>query len=451
MSKPNPYDDYDAIDPWDDDKTLARSIPTVPDEHTGSFAYSDDEYESIDPIDAIGSDGFGIVDDTAGRPAMPVQSTESFAKTTVRPTYSTPSPESGNTAVRMDAPLRRRNRNRARTTDDASHAQYAPSPQQQYAQKEARMPREKAPRQRRVRRRRRFGGLFKLIVFVAVIVGAYWLVAHPIDEKLAFSPSEQETLNGKLSWSVPGMPYYVLALGSDAREGDTYSRTDTMMLVRVDLIGAKLTLVSIPRDTMVQISGQGTQKINAAYAFGGAGGAVQSVSELMGVPINHVAVVHFEELAGLVDYLGGVTVNVPVAVYDPDYTGLILDEGTQTLDGETALLWSRTRYGFEDGDFQRQEDQRILLTALMNRMLSLSPAEIPGALDRIGELVGTDLRCYNLVPLFLRLKFSNPTIYSCSVPSTAETIDGVSYVIADEAELARMMQVVNAGGDPSAM
>ena len=224
-----------------------------------------------------------------------------------------------------------------------------------------------------------------------------------------------------------------------------------MLLARIDFLAAKVTLVSIPRDTKVEIEGHGTQKINAAYAFGGAGGAANAVSKLMNVPINHVAVVHFEELASLVDYLGGVTVNVPVSVYDPEYTGLILDEGTQTLDGQTALLWARTRHGFETGDYQRQEDQRILLSAIMNRTLSLSPREMPGALDRIGELVGTDLRCYNLVPLFLRFKLSNPVVYSCTIPSTTAMIDGVSYVIADEAALAQLMQVVNAGGDPASM
>ncbi len=444
MSKRNPYDDYDAIDPFANDSTLDNNLPQIPTGDTVMFPVVDED-DDIDPIDAIGSDGFGPVADPYVPEQPPVDSTEAFPKTMVRSNFG--EAVSGNTAVRSDAPLRRKGNKHGRNASQDAYAQYPPSPQQSYAPQGS--ARGKAPRQRRVRRRRRFGFFPKLLVFIAIVVGVYWLVAHPIDEKLAFSPAEQQTLDGKLAWEIPCTPYYVLALGSDAREGDTYSRTDTMMLVRIDFLKAQLTLVSIPRDTMVQIEGQGTQKINAAYAFGGAGGAVKAVSELMDVPIHHVAVVHFEELTDLVDYLGGVTVNVPVSVYDPEYTGLILDEGTQTLDGEEALLWARTRYGFENGDFQRQANQRILLTSLMNRILSLSPSEIPGALDKMGELIGTDLRCYNLAPLFLRFKFSNPIIYSCSVPATPETIDGVSYVIADEAALAQMMQVVNAGGDPS--
>ena len=215
-----------------------------------------------------------------------------------------------------------------------------------------------AAQPQRPRRKHHFGCLFTILLLVGLVVGAYWVVAHPIDDQLAFTPEEQKTVNGTLSWNLPGMPYYVLALGSDAREGEDASRTDTMILVRVDLIGGKLTMVSIPRDTMVEIDGYGTSKINAAYAYGGAGGAVRAVTKLTGVPINHVVVVHFEQLVGLVDYLGGVTVNVPVDVYDPEYTGLALSAGIQTLDGATALALARTRYGFESGDYQRQENQR---------------------------------------------------------------------------------------------
>ena len=442
MSNRNPYEDYDAIDPWKGD-TEEHEPLVVPDD-SGNFSYVEDEYDSMD---AEGTDGFGFaVDDTAAH-EVPVEPTESFPKTMVRPNYGEPIPVDA-TADQGVLPLRRnRNRKRSHGAQVADQRVVREDAMREQRRQPAADPRPK----RRRRGRRRHRGLVRLLILIVLLVGAYWLVAHPIDEKLAFTPEEQQTLNGTLSLYVPGTPYYLLALGSDAREGDTYSRTDTMLLARIDFLAAKVTLVSIPRDTKVEIEGHGTQKINAAYAFGGAGGAAKAVSKLMNVPINHVAVVHFEELASLVDYLGGVTVNVPVSVYDPEYTGLILDEGTQTLDGQTALLWARTRHGFETGDYQRQEDQRILLSAIMNRTLSLSPREMPGALDRIGELVGTDLRCYNLVPLFLRFKLSNPVVYSCTIPSTTAMIDGVSYVIADEAALAQLMQVVNAGGDPASM
>lgn len=298
-------------------------------------------------------------------------------------------------------------------------------------------------------RRFRHKGLAILIAIIAALVGIYTLVFNPIDQKLAFSESESEGLSQQLSWNVPLTPYYVLALGSDAREGDTVSRTDTMMLVRVDPIESKLTLVSIPRDTMVQIEGYGTQKINAAYAFGGAAGAVKAVQELTGVPISHVAVVKFDGVAGIVDYLGGITVNVPVAVNDPNYTGLVLPAGEQTMDGNTAMLFSRVRHGFANGDFQRQEDQRIVLQAILSKCLSLNVTQLPGLADALGGLVSTDMRCYELMPLLARFMITSPTIYSCSLPGTTQTVDGISYVVCDSSQVKAVMAKVDAGSDPN--
>ena len=430
MSAENPYDQYDAIDDWEDDPDDRDSHASSDD--SGDFSFVEDEYDSMA---YSGDDGLtypqGGLDATAARPSVQ----QEFPKTMVRQSPIAPSrPEYLDREQPEDSPKRKRKWRRGRSAETADvdgMSAYAAGPR---------------PKPRR--RKRRHGCLITLLILIVLAVGAYWVVAHPIDEKLAFSPQEQSSVNGSLSWSVPGMPYYLLALGSDARDGDQFSRTDTMVLVRVDMLGGKLTLLSIPRDTMVEIPGQGTQKINAAYAFGGVGGAANAVSKLTGVPIHHVAIVHFDELVGLVDYLGGITVNVPVGVEYDDYSGLSIDSGVQTLDGETALSWARTRYSYERGDFQRQENQRILITAIMNRMLSLSPKQIPGALEQMGNLIGTDMRCYNLVPLFLRFKLANPVVYSTSVPSDTAMVDGVSYVVADEAALANLMRTIDAGGDP---
>jgi LCP family protein required for cell wall assembly len=277
------------------------------------------------------------------------------------------------------------------------------------------------------------------------------VVFSPVDRSIALPKEEREGLSQELKGHVPGMPYYVLALGSDARKNDTVSRSDTMILVRVDPLGGKLTMLSIPRDTMVEIEGYGTQKINAAYAFGGAACAVHEVSELTGVPISHVAVIKFDGIEGLVDALGGVTVNVPVAVYDPDYTGLELPAGEQEMDGHTALLFSRVRHGFDLGDYQRQIDQRILIKAIMDKALSLGPTKLPSVLGSMNGLLGTTMRCYSIVPLMLRLKIGGATVYQATVPSDTAMVDGVSYVIADDEALAEMMAVIDAGGDPATL
>ncbi|MBP3893972.1 MAG: LCP family protein [Atopobiaceae bacterium] len=289
-----------------------------------------------------------------------------------------------------------------------------------------------------------------LIGALVAIVALYLVFCLPIDRAISFSREESAGLGKELSWHVPGMPYYVLALGSDAREGETVSRSDTMILVRVDTLGGKLTMLSIPRDTMVEIEGYGTQKINAAYAFGGAAGAVRAVHELTGAPISQVALVRFDGVKSIVDYLGGVTVNVPVDVYDPEYTGLILPAGEQHMDGETALLFSRVRHGFDLGDYQRQKDQRILMEAVMREALSLPVTKMPGLVSHMGGMLGTTMRMYSILPLLVRLKLGGgATIYQATVPSTTAMVDGISYVVADDYALSQMMDVIDAGGDPA--
>ncbi len=430
MSRTNPYDDYDIYDPYDDEEDAS-----------GAFSFVEDEYDSLGQA---AGDGFTYVDSPIDMSAAQDTASREYPATQLHTPYVDPIPSPQPST--SDGVLRRRRRNR---DCDNSNRQPLSGAQQPLDARQVIQETTPGRAPRKHKRKHHFGCLFTLLLMVGLVVGAYWIVAHPIDERLAFSPAEQESVKGTLSWSIPGFPYYVLVLGSDAREGDTYSRTDSMVLMRVDIVGGKLTLVSIPRDTLVEIDGYGTQKINAAYAFGGAGGAVREVAKVTGTRINHVAVIHFEELVELIDYLGGVTVNVPVDVYDPDYTGLVLSAGIQTMDGQTALLWARSRHGFEDDDYQRQEDQRILLTAIMNRVLSLSPAEMPKALEYIGDLVGTDMRCYNLVPLFLRFKLANPTVYSCALPTKSEVIDGIWYEILDESGTSSLMKVVDSGGNPN--
>jgi LCP family protein required for cell wall assembly len=430
MVSRNPYEDYDPIDPYEDE------------DETGSFEFVEDEYLSIPDGEGDGFDAKSVGRD--------VDLTRTMVK-------ARPVPRSGDSRVADEDIYHPSQRLRRHNTpaQQQTHQQQAPravSPLPRVPYREDRSQTSKppvAPRDMFPRRRRRRHHFLRLAIFIIFIVGIYWAVAHPIDNGLAFAPQEEQTLRGALSLHIPSTPAYILALGSDAREGEAYSRTDTMMLVRVDFWGDKISMLSIPRDTKVEIEGQGTQKINAAYAFGQAGGAVRAVSQLTGARINHVAVVHFEELASLIDYLGGLTVNVPTAVYDPEYTGLYLDEGIQTLDGMTAVLWARTRHGYENGDFGRQENQRLLLTALMNRVLSLSPAELPNLINKLSDLVGTDMRCYNLLPLLIRFKLQPPTIYSASVPYTDAWIDGVSYVEVDQEGLSRIMQAMDEGRDPA--
>lgn len=313
----------------------------------------------------------------------------------------------------------------------------------------------------RVRKKRKKHGKAKkvllivlaVIVVLCVAVGvAAALYMNSISDSMKMDSEQQSELDTVLSESTAQEPYYVLLLGSDARENDTASRSDTIILARIDANVGKATLVSIPRDTKVEIEGHGTQKINAAYAFGGPAGAVEAVEKMSGVEISHYAEIHFDELEKAVDQLGGIWVDIPVSndQTGASNSGVELNAGMQRLNGEQALAFARERYGYNEGDFQRAENQRIIVQAIADTILSLPPTELPGAVQSLANCISTDYSLDELVNLAQTFQSAEHYyFYSAMVPSTTKTIDGVSYTITLEDEWADMMQMVDTGQDPS--
>ena len=118
-------------------------------------------------------------------------------------------------------------------------------------------------------------------------------------------------------------PFYMMLIGTDETEDsdEDMHRSDTNIVVRVDPVNNQATMVSIPRDTKIDIDGYGTNKFNAAYAYGGAAGAVREANQLLGIEISHYAEVNFGKLKELVDAVGGVDVEVTELIDDPDADG----------------------------------------------------------------------------------------------------------------------------------
>lgn len=177
----------------------------------------------------------------------------------------------------------------------------------------------------------------------------------------------------------------ILVLGSDARSGDLAepgsggpSRSDSIMLLRTG--GGANSSLSIPRDTVVDIPGHGQNKINAAYAFGGAALATQTVKQFLGVEINHVVEVSFENFPQLIDALGGVTYKggpVLSKINGGDRNGgytLRLKRGETEIDGKQALALARTRKNLKnpaENDLTRARRQQQLVSAMKDKVTSL--------------------------------------------------------------------------------
>jgi LCP family protein required for cell wall assembly len=158
------------------------------------------------------------------------------------------------------------------------------------------------------------------------------------------------------------------------------ARADTLMLVRAG--GGKFEKLSIPRDTLAEIPGQGPQKINAAYAFGGAALQIRTVEELLGIGIDHVVIVDFEGFEELIDALGGVKVRLTERFKSKVGGGagqggitLELDRGEHTLDGQNALVYARTRVNLRDdseNDLDRARRQQQVLSGVKDRLTSIT-------------------------------------------------------------------------------
>jgi len=152
---------------------------------------------------------------------------------------------------------------------------------------------------------------------------------------------------------------FILVLGSDERPGLGGARTDAFHVIGLNPGQRKATILNFPRDTWVDIPGHGQGRINSAYTFGGAQLAAQTVGQLIGVPLGFVVVTTFDGLKGLVDGLGGVSIDVPYLMSDPN-SGAALDPGPQTLNGHQALGWSRDRH-IPGGDIARTGHQAELI------------------------------------------------------------------------------------------
>jgi LCP family protein required for cell wall assembly len=179
-----------------------------------------------------------------------------------------------------------------------------------------------------------------------------------------------------------------LALGHDVAGG----RSDTIMVLHIPANGDPPVLVSIPRDSYVPIPGYGWNKINAAYALGGPKLLAETVQNVTGLYINHYLGIGLGGLVDSVNAVGGVRLCLPAAVKDP-LAGLNLPKGCQNLNGGQVLSFVRTR-NFPLGDLQREEDQRLLLSALLKKMTSagvlFNPFAIIPAANSIAATLDVD-------------------------------------------------------------
>lgn len=216
--------------------------------------------------------------------------------------------------------------------------------------------------------------------------------------------------------------FNVLLLGVDEREGENGARADTVILMNVDNKNNRVALLSIPRDTKVNIPGWGNDKINSAYVFGGPELTAKTVSELVGIPVKSYVVANFDGFEGVVDALGGVTIDVERNMYHfddiyPEHT-INLKKGEQLLDGYKSLQYVRFR-GDALGDISRTERQLNFLTVLGGEAMQ------PSTVTKLHKLMPSVYRCVDTnLPLNQMLKLALAARNLGSVEIVTQTLPG---------------------------
>lgn len=231
-------------------------------------------------------------------------------------------------------------------------------------------------------------------------------IHEPVARDVSIKRTEKVILEEK-------KPISVLLLGVDEREDDR-GRSDTIIVLTVNPAKESIKMVSIPRDTYTEIVGYGiSDKINHAYAFGGMMMSMESVENLLDIPIDYAVQVNMEGFQAMVDAVGGITVDNSIAFED-------FKLGEQTIDGEQALYYVQMRKQDPNGDFGRQDRQKQVIKSILDKTASANSLfnykEILNALgDNIktsisfGELLEVQKNYRNAVKTIDQIYFENGT------------------------------------------
>lgn len=237
----------------------------------------------------------------------------------------------------------------------------------------------------------------------------------------------------------------ILLMGSDSRAGSAEAanvsgqRADTLMLLHVPQDSSDAYLISIMRDTWVNIPGYGSAKVNAGLNYGGVDLQVSTIEQLLDTRIDHIAEIDFSGFKGLTDEVGGVTVQVPLDFSTDDYT---FTKGTMTLNGDQALQFVRQRYAFSDGDYQRVRNQRLYIEGLLETIKSKGAFEnitnLKSTIESISPYITVDsgLTASELLSLATPYVGSGGVnLHSMTLPNagTGWSADGQSIVVLDQA------------------
>lgn len=307
------------------------------------------------------------------------------------------------------------------------------------------MAKEERVMSRVARRRRRKRGclpIFAGLIFILLVGGGiyafnvYQSIRRTVQEIHTERPAEQIVKRQEQVEVKKNEPFSILILGIDTGEygRDEQGRSDVMLVATVNKQNERVTLTSIPRDTRTEIVGYGmADKINHAYAFGGVAMSVNTVQDLLDIPIDYTVTIDMGGFEKLIDAVGGIYIT-PFSSFEQE--GYHFVEGQSTyMDGATALQYSRFRFD-DDGDYGRQERHRQVLTAMIKSMTNPSVlVRYDSILRSLEDVITTDLTFDDMSAIVNDYRGAAKNVETYQLSGTGDTIDGVYYDIPDSSSI----------------
>ncbi|MFC7394697.1 LCP family protein [Scopulibacillus cellulosilyticus] len=283
------------------------------------------------------------------------------------------------------------------------------------------------------------------VIILLIVVGggayAYYLyhsvksTANNIYEPVG---SHTTTLSNK-------KPISILLMGVDERPNDR-GRSDTLIYMTLNPKTNKMEMISIPRDTRTEIAGRGTiDKINAAYAYGGTKMAMDTVKNFLDVPVDYYVKMNMEGLSKLVDAVGGVTVYNDISWHDEGYykKGYYYQKGNIELNGPKALGYVRMRHLDPRGDFGRNERQRQVIMAIVNKAASISSvSRYDDILDAIQGNVKTNLTFDEMKSIAENYRGVRNNVGNYEIKGQGTKINGIYYLLVSDQEKQKVHNMI---------
>ncbi len=312
------------------------------------------------------------------------------------------------------------------------------------------------PKVRKLRRKRLAWTVVTVLALALVaggVAGFLWWRSletkiHPVSN---MDPEFVKLLGGTEP-PPPGEPFFMVLMGSDTRPGEPQQRSDTLIVARVDPKKKHIQMLSIPRDSRVDVPGAGMTKINAAAFYGGPKLTVKTVKQFTGLPIRYYVNIGFIGFKDVVNAIGGVWINVPVAINDRDASGWgsrysKIKKGYQKLDGRHALTFVRARHQFPDQDITRTKHQQMFIKALARQALQLSNIfNAPAIINAVASHLQTNMSTSKMAELVLQFRgMDDDSIESVTMPGYNSFQDGQSFIEPDDQKLEAIIDKMKRG------